>query len=106
MSSLSGVIFSLHQVSKRREEHTKRKLAKCALRPYKGTALVNDTGEPPGEDADGTESGFNLRHSEGEMRYHWGFGFARTINHCWQLWTEGCDTAAVIKRRIQIKLKV
>lgn len=64
MSSLSGVIFSLHQVSKWREEHTKRKSAKCALRPYKGTAVLNDTSEPPGEDADETESGFNLRRSE------------------------------------------
>lgn len=93
--------------SSQREEggtHAKRKLAKCALRPYKGTAELNDdTGDPPrwrrrwNPEAASTWDAPRRRWDTVGLS-----GFARVEKHCRQLWTEGCETAAVIKGNICI----
>lgn len=54
----------------------------------------------PGEDADGTLKRLQLETLRGGDEIP--SVFARVEKHCRQLWTEGCETAAVIKGKICI----
>lgn len=102
MSSLSGVIFSLQ-----REEggtHTKRKSAKCASWPYKGTAKLNDTGDCPGEDADGSLKRLQLETLCGgdEIPAACRPSPGHSDTAAFLLWTEDCKTGAAIKGRLKV----